>query len=360
MVVGSDVEELARGLAGVAGAAAAPANSAARVGLLFTGQGAQWPGMGSGLCGFGVFREAFGEVCAGFDGLLSRSLGEVLGEGGEVVHQTEFAQAGLFAFEVAVFRLLRAWGVEPGVLVGHSVGEVAAAYCAGVWSLGDACRLVAARGRLMQALPAGGVMVSLRGSLAEVEALLGDVPQVAVAAVNGPRSVVISGAGQRVDELVARWEAGGGRARRLTVSHAFHSPLMEPMLDDFACVTRELDYRPPQIPLVSNVTGEVAEAATVCDPGYWVRHVREPVRFADGVWAARSAGVSVFMEVGPAAVLSVMGQECLPDDPVTWSALSRGPQAPAEALLSGVGAAFAAGAEVQWRQVFAGAGGRRV
>ncbi|MFF6954850.1 acyltransferase domain-containing protein, partial [Streptomyces iakyrus] len=177
---------------------------------------------------------------------------------------------------------------------------------------------------------------------------------------NGPRSVVISGAGQQVDQLVARWEAGGGRARRLTVSHAFHSPLMEPMLDDFARVTRELDYQPPQVPLVSNVTGEVAEAATVCDPEYWVRHVREPVRFADGVRAARSAGVSVFMEVGPAAVLSVMGQECLPDDPVTWSALSRGPQAPAEALLSGVGSAFAAGARVDWRSVFAGTGGRRV
>ncbi|MGW7081868.1 acyltransferase domain-containing protein, partial [Streptomyces sp. NPDC054866] len=330
-------------------------------GLLFTGQGSQWSGMGSGLTGFAVFREAFEEVCAGFDGLLSRPLGEVLADGGGVVDRTEFAQAGLFAFEVAVFRLLRAWGVEPGVLVGHSVGEVAAAFCAGVWSLGDACRLVAARGRLMQALPAGGAMVALRGSLGEVEALLEGVSGVAVAAVNGPRSVVISGSGVVVDGLVARWEAGGGRARRLTVSHAFHSPLMEPMLEDFRGVVRELEYRAPVIPLVSNVTGELVDPAAVCDPEYWVGHVREPVRFADGVRAARSAGVSVFVEVGPGPVLTAMGQECVRDEAVTWVALSRGQGSPAaEVLLSGVGAAFAAGAGVDWRAVFAGAGGRRV
>ncbi|MCX5359764.1 SDR family NAD(P)-dependent oxidoreductase [Streptomyces sp. NBC_00124] len=361
VVVGADLEELKHGLMTAAETPAAPATSAAGVGLLFTGQGAQWSGMGSGLMGFSVFREAFEEVCAGFDGLLSRSLADVLWGGGGLVDRTEFAQAGLFAFEVAVFRLLRAWGVEPGVLVGHSVGEVAAAFCAGVWSLGDACRLVAARGGLMQGLPSGGVMVSLRGSVAEVEGLLEGVSGVAVAAVNGPRSVVISGPGVVVEGLVARWEAGGGRARRLTVSHAFHSSLMEPMLEEFREVARGLEYRAPRIPLVSNVTGGLADPVLVCDPEYWVRHVREPVRFAEGVRSAHGLGVSVFMEVGPAAVLSVMGQECLPDVPVTWSVLSRGPGVPAaEALLSGVGSAFVAGAGVEWGSVFAGAGGRRV
>ncbi|MGW0338139.1 acyltransferase domain-containing protein, partial [Streptomyces sp. NPDC003011] len=316
--------------------------------------------MGVGLTGFGVFREAFEEVCAGFEGLLSRPLGEVLAGGGGLVDETEFAQAGLFAFEVAVFRLLRAWGVEPGVLVGHSVGELAAAFCAGVWSLGDACRLVAARGRLMQALPSGGVMVALRGGVAEVEGLLEGVSGVSVAAVNGPRSVVVSGCGRGVDEVVGRWQARGGEVRRLRVSHAFHSPLMEPMLAEFGRVAREVSYRVPVLPLVSNVTGGLVDGGVVCDPEYWVRHVREPVRFAEGVGAARAAGVSVFVEVGPAPVLTAMGQECLVGDSVGWVALSRRSGAAAGVLMSGVGEAFAAGVGVDWRAVFAGAGGRRV
>ncbi|MFJ4682490.1 SDR family NAD(P)-dependent oxidoreductase [Streptomyces sp. NPDC088789] len=182
-----------------------------------------------------------------------------------------------------------------------------------------------------------------------------------MAAVNGPRSVVVSGSGAVVDEVVGRWEAGGGRARRLRVSHAFHSSLMEPMLEEFREVVRGLTYHAPHIPLVSNVTGGLMDAAVACDPEYWVRHVREPVRFAEGVGAARSAGVSVFVEVGPGAVLSVMGQECVPEESVTWVALSRGAGAPAaEVLLSGVGAVFAAGVGVDWGAVLAGAGGCRV
>nr|WP_309505468.1 polyketide synthase [Streptomyces phytophilus] len=373
VVTGSGIEELTRALARVAadGSERSPA-SAGGVGFLFTGQGAQWPGMGSGLTGFPVFREAFEEVCAGFDGLLSRPLGEVLAaRDGGLVDRTEFTQAGLFAFEVAMFRQLRAWGVEPGVLVGHSVGELAAAHCAGVWSLADACRLVAARGRLMDALPSGGAMVSLRGSLDEVNALLEGCARVDVAAVNGPRSVVISGDEGEIEGLVSRWEAEGGKARRLRVSHAFHSPLIEPMLADFHRVAEDVEYHAPVLSLVSNVTGGVAAAETVCDPEYWVRHVREAVRFADGLQSAARTGVSVFVEVGPAPVLTAMGQECLPDEPVDWIALSRAPREgdkefahedsrAAGELMSGVGAAFSAGVPVNWRAVFGGVRGRRV
>nr|BAE93722.1 type I polyketide synthase [Streptomyces sp. NRRL 11266] len=372
VVVGSDADELRAGLALVAEGDASPVATGGSVGLLFTGQGAQWPGMGSGLTGFPVFREAFEEVCGGFDGLLSRPLGEVLADAGGdgLIHRTEFTQAGLFAFEVAMFRQLRAWGVEPGVLVGHSVGELAAAHCAGVWSLADACRLVAARGRLMDALPPGGAMVSLRGSLDEVTALIEGCSRVDVAAVNGPLSVVVSGDEGEIEGLVSRWEADGGKARRLRVSHAFHSPLIEPMLADFRRVAQDIEYHEPSLTLVSNVTGEVAEAATVCDPEYWVRHVREAVRFADGVQAAASTGVSTFVEVGPAPVLTAMGQECLPDEPLHWIALSRAPrdEEPGEAavsraaavLMSGVGSAYAAGVPVDWRAVYGAARAPRV
>ncbi|WP_234380637.1 type I polyketide synthase [Streptomyces sp. CMB-StM0423] len=372
VVVGADADELGAGLARLAEEEATPVAPGGGVGLLFTGQGAQWSGMGAGLTGFAVFREAFEEVCAGFDGLLSRPLGEVLADTGSdgLIHRTEFTQPGLFAFEVAMFRQLCAWGVEPGVLVGHSVGELAAAHCAGVWSLEDACRLVAARGRLMDALPAGGAMVSLRGSLGEVHGLLEGSSQVDVAAVNGPRSVVISGDEREIEGLVSRWEAGGGRARRLRVSHAFHSPLIEPMLAGFRRVAEDVEYHRPSLTLVSNVTGQLADAETVCDPEYWVRHVRHAVRFADGVQAAARSGVSTFIEVGPAPVLTAMGQECLPDEPIQWIALSRAPrdEEPNDAadsraagmLMSGVGSAYAAGVRVDWRAVFAGSGGRPV
>ncbi|MBX7547971.1 type I polyketide synthase [Streptomyces sp. NPDC004232] len=359
-VLADSPEGLLAGLRDLADGADGPAllrgtaRTRPKVALLCAGQGAQRPGMGRALCAaFPVFDAAFGELCDAFAPLLDRPLPAVIDAPDDgLLHRTDYAQPALFAFEVALHTLLADFGVRPDRLAGHSVGELAAAHLAGVFSRADAVRLVAARGRLMAALPPGGAMVAVRAPLAEVTHLLGRTGgRVAVSAVNGPTSVVLSGDEDAVTELAA---ALGRPARRLPVSHAFHSPLLDPMLAAFRAIAESVTYHRPSVPVVSTLTGR-PEPDALTTPEYWVRQARETVRFADAVGRLADDGVTAFVEAGPSPALSAAAEECV--EPGTGAVFAS--CADPRTVLEALAALHVHGVAVDWPSVYADSGARR-
>ncbi len=372
VVLGQDREELLASLASLANGDPSPNVLSARardgkLAYLFTGQGSQRLGMGRELYESDPhFREAFDQACEQLDQHLEAPLKEIVFAKGKKaaakLEDTAHAQPALFAIEVALFEALAKRGLRPDLLAGHSIGEIAAAHLAGVLDLAGAAKLVAARGRLMSALPAGGAMAAIEATEAEaVESIAGREAELSIAAINGPTSTVISGSEEAVEAVRTDWEDKGRKTKRLAVSHAFHSPLMEPMLDEFAAIAKTLTYSEPKIPIVSNVTGETLSPEQATDPAYWVAHVRQPVRFADAVNALKEQGVTTYLELGPDPVLCAMARETLgEDDVVAFVPTLRESRPEPAAISTAIAAAHAAGAKLDWAAFFAGTGAKRV
>ena len=306
--------------------------------------------MGAGLCEtFSVYAEAFESACEALGPELSSTVKAAVfappgTEPSQTLARTDITQASLFATEVALYELVCSFGLRPDYLIGHSIGEIVAAHLAGVLSLKDAGKLVAARGTLMAALPAGGAMASIRARQEEAQESLAPYEgALCVAALNSPTSIAVSGE----EEALSEWEAAQEKkTKRLAVSHAFHSQRIEPMLAELEQVASNLTFNPPQIPIVSNLSGEELTEEQATSPAYWAQQARQPVRFADGVAHLREQGVVRFLELGPDATLTALAQECLPEAEASFAATLRRERHEPTSLITALGATHASGAEV--------------
>lgn len=357
-IIGANRSELESGLTDVVAGRAAPnvlrsrSGNVTRTAFLFSGQGSQRPGMGAGLYRtYPVFARALDSAMEVFDPHLERPLREIFFAGAGagdrlLLDDTAYTQPALFALEVALYRLVESFNLGADYLIGHSIGELAAAHVAGVFSLEDAARLVAARGRLMAATPAGA-MASIEASEDEVRSrLAGWDASLAIAAVNSPASTVVSGAQSAVEAFAEQWRALGRKATRLRVRNAFHSPAMDAILGELAEVVKTLTPRPPEIPMLSNVTGTMA-GAELCDPKYWADQARSAVRFMDGVRKLAAEGVDSYLELGPAPILTPLVLQTVGSAPVCVSALTRGEDEP-RAFLTALAELHVHGAAPQW------------
>ncbi len=321
-----------------------------KIAFLFTGQGSQYVGMGKQLYEHSpVFRAEIDRCAQILDTQLDKSLLSILDS--SLIDQTAYTQPALFALEYALFQLWKSWGIAPSVVMGHSVGEYVAACVAGVFSLEDGLKLIAARGRLMQQLPQSGQMVAVMATLPEVTAAIKLYEnEVTIAAINGPRSIVISGTTSAVTYVVADLEAQGVKTKTLQVSHAFHSPLMTPMLAEFEQVANQVTYSVPQVPIVSNLTGQLVKEE-IATPEYWCRHILSTVHFASSMETLAQHLTEVFVEIGPKPILLGMGRQCIPDTGQKWLPSLRPGEEDWQQLFSCLAQLFIQGVAVHWQGV---------
>ncbi len=366
-VVATQREELLGGLDALGQGEAAPgavggrAAPGARLAYLLSGQGAQRPGAGRELYeSHPAFRAALEGAFAALDPHLERPLADVLfGADPEPLADTAYAQPALFATGVALHAQLASIGLEPDLLCGHSVGEIAAAHLAGMLSLPDAAKLVAARGALMSELPAGGAMFAIAATEAEVaEALAGKEQELSLAALNGPAALVVSGQEQAAIELAEDFASRGHKTKRLEVSHAFHSPLVEPALDQLSQVAASLSWSEPHTTVISNLDAQPLSLQRAAEPSYWARHARAPVRFADSLTALASQGAAACLELGPSPALCPMAAATLGEEVALAPTLREGKEE-AHTLALALATAHCAGVAVDWQRHFEGSGAKR-